>query len=934
MTCSNCQTPILDDSRFCSQCGTPTHGSDDSATRTILLGSVGGLASGAMLAGRYKILRVLGHGGMGVVYKAEDTQLGRPVALKVLAERIAQSSADGQRFLREARASAALDHPNICTVHEVGEQDGRAYLAMAFVDGQTLREKIAERPLKLGEALAVAMQAGEGLRAAHERGVIHRDIKPGNLMVTPEGQVKLLDFGLAKLSGETQLTAEGTVLGTPAYMSPEQAKGDPVDRRTDIWSLGVVLYEMLSGRTPFAGDKSSTVLRAIIDDQPEPVTALRSGLPVGLDRIFSKALAKDPRERYQHVEDLLVDLRAIERESTGATAPQRTRSALRARRNKRRLGWGAGAAALLLLAGGSLAYRQWNSGAGAGSVMRFMSPLPDGYAFQNFSSTAPQVTISADGGKIVFAASKDGKSQLFRRNIGEFTAEPIRGTEGGEGPFLSHDGRWVGFAVGKQVKRVPFAGGRAEGQSLPVISLDFPFYGADFDSAGDPIVGQCSRGLRRVQLTLGRSSAITDVRDKDAPGYHIAPQVLGAGSLLLFTRVGPDARDIWLMNLRSGEKSRILEDGFGARYLAPGYLVYVRENDIWAVGFDLASRGVKGAPVKVLSGVLTDSAGGTHFAVSENGTLVYIPGQKYTTAWRPSWVDLAGQVTPFPKPDVEFLATGLRLSPDGGKALETRGWLNDEMQVGVHELGRNIYRTLTHGPGAAYWGVWTPDGKSMAYTSEADRNWVFNLFLAPADGSGQAERLTKSSRQQMPYSFSPDGKLLAFQQGGLEEDGYEIWILDLRTRKAEPFVTGGRGNLHPAFSPDGRWLAHATKDSGRWEVVVRPYPGPGVVTQVSTEGGWEPIWTPDGKRILYRPQNGEKILTAAFQAGAPPKVQAPRVLVEGPFVGATPFGRFYDMAPDGKRLFVIVQPDRIPPVGQYVVILNWVEELKKLVPRT
>ena len=471
--------------------------------------------------GPYDIHGLLGVGGMGEVYKAVDSRLGRTVALKILIDHGAAGRETRLRFVREAKASARLDHSNICTVLEVGEHDGRAFLAMAFVEGKTLKEVIAEHPLKLDEALDIAIQAGQALQEAHERGVVHRDVKPANLMVTPQGHVKLMDFGLARATDDTRITAASTVVGTPSYMSPEQARGEAVDRRSDIWSLGVVLYEMLTARAPFAGDSSTAVLRAVLDDEPEPVTALRSGLPVMLDQVLAKALAKAPAERYQYIADLLVDLRALRRDSTTAAATRRSQTALRPADRHAWWRWVVAGAAVAAMA--LAAYRQWGGGPSQ-SAMRFISPLPDGYAFRQMDSTGSVITISADGARIVFAATKDKHSQLFRRDIGEFTAQPIPGTEDGAAPFISRDGRWVGFATanGKEVKRVLYAGGDAGAKSLPVLlDIDFLFQGGDFDAEGNPIVGQCSRGLRRVAMSGNGKSELTDVHDKEAPGHHL-----------------------------------------------------------------------------------------------------------------------------------------------------------------------------------------------------------------------------------------------------------------------------------------------------------------------------------------------------------------------------------------------------------------------------
>ncbi|MBI5084255.1 MAG: serine/threonine-protein kinase [Acidobacteria bacterium] len=890
--------------------------------------------------GPYDIHSLLGAGGMGEVYKAVDTRLGRTVALKVLADQGAGGRATQLRLVREAKASAALDHANICTVLEVGEHDGRAFLAMAFVDGKTLRERIAERPLKLEEALDIAIQAGQGLQEAHERGVVHRDVKPANLMVTPQGQVKLLDFGLARATDDTRITEAGTVVGTPAYMSPEQARGDAVDRRSDIWSLGVVLYEMLTGRAPFAGESPTALLRAVLDDEPEPVTALRSGLPVMLDQVLAKALAKNPAERYQHVEDLLVDLRALQRGASSGTLARHAAS-----RKQHAWRWWAVAASVLVCIAGFLVWRQWG-GMAPRAVMRFISPLPDGYTFVKLDSTGSAITISADGSKIVFSATKGDKNMIFRRDIGEFGAEPIAGTENGVAPFISRDGRWVGFAVGHEVKRVPYSGGSGTEATMlpPLMSIDFMFQGGDFDSDGNPIIGQCSRGLRSVAMSSGGRSIMTDVHDKEATGHHVFPSILPGGDQLLFTRVGPQAVDIWLLNRVTGQKKKLIASGGCARYLSPGYIVFVRGGDLYAVPFDLKTGTVQGAEVKVVGGLMGQSVLGlAHWSVSDNGTLVYVPGLSTSESWAQAWVDMSGRTQPVPEPQADPLGVGFHVSPDGTRALESRGWIMDETYMGIREFGRNIWRKISPGHGSAYWAVWSPDGRNIVYQQDVAlasgegaptglAGMKLNLFLVPADLSSPPQRLTTYHRWQHPSSFSPDGRTLAFVQGYQDPATNEIWMLPMDTRRPYPFVASGKGDTHPVFSPDGRWLAYTSGESGHWEVMVRPFPGPGGATQVSTEGGWEPIWSPDGRRIYYRTLDGSVILSAAFTAGAPLRVEKPQTVVKGHYWPGNGYGRFYDLAPDGKRFLVILGPDPVQPVSQYVVVLNWVEELKRLVP--
>jgi serine/threonine-protein kinase len=893
--------------------------------------------------GQHRVVEKIGEGGMGVVFKAVDMRLERTVALKIINPQALTGEETRNRFLRESRAGAALNHPNICTLYGADEADGVLFMSMEFVDGPSLRAKIDERPLPLEEALDIAIQTCEGLKAAHQKGIVHRDIKPGNILIDRSGRVKILDFGLAQMLDLSQFTITGTVMGTPAYMSPEQLQAGKADERSDIWALGVVLFEMLSGRLPFKNQSGQGLAYQIIHQEPEPLTALRSGLPIEIDQIVAKAMAKDPAERYQHVDDILVDLQVLKKKlpdlgrstvTASALAPQKTRNW------KKFVPWAA-AGALVLLA--TLAvWKPWKTGRppADSQVVRFTVKLPEGDFFQGVGIFGSAIDLSPDGQEVVYAARRGKIRYLFRRSLSDFQPTMIPDTKGAVAPILSHDKSWITFAAGQEVKRVNAQTGGSStlgvsGQAMRLFDVDVAFFGGCWLTDRDLLLSECTRGLRIFSLDSGKKKVVSDVFDspKANEKQHQFPQVLPGTRWVLFTIWNsPTDSSIAVRSLDTGEQKVLLKPGSYARYSPSGHLVYAWQGDLYAAPFDLHRLEVTGTAVKVLEGIMMlEQRGAAYFSLSENGSLAYIEGPFVRSAGALGWVDLKGNIQDldFPEPD-----RGVRLSPDGKMALATRVVESgSNHEIWIYEFERGVSRPLTDQKIDSYWAVWTPDGNRVVFDATADGNKTFPLFSTAADGSQAPEPfLPADGPVLMPYSWSPKGKLLAVQSGGM--DNMDIWILPVaHGPDPYPVIKSPHMEIHPAISPDGRWLAYASNESQRFEVKVRPLTGSGAVIQVSSEGGWEPVWSPDGSTLYYRNIAGTRMMAVSVEPGPVLRVGTPKVLFESNrLAGGMAWGRNFDISPDGKRFLMITSPPPPAPPTEYHVILNWAQELKRLAP--
>jgi serine/threonine protein kinase/Tol biopolymer transport system component len=884
------------------------------------------LASGTKL-GPYEIAAQIGAGGMGEVYQAHDTKLGRDVAIKVLPEAFAHDADRLSRFQREAKMLASLNHPNIATIHGLEQSGGTSYLVMELVSGETLSERVKrDGAVPIEETLAIAKQIAEALEAAHEKGIIHRDLKPANVKLTPEGKVKVLDFGLAKafeadsaaedMSNSPTLsraaTLQGVILGTAAYMSPEQARGKSVDKRTDIWAFGCVLYELLTGKQAFDGEDITEILAAVVKIEPD-WTRLPEATPTTIGVLLRRCLRKDRRQRLQDAAGIRIEI-----EETLA-APHVAPSVAATKGWRQLLPW-AGALVLSAVIGLAVWNLKPSTWAGSRPVARLTAVLSPGEEL--VVSMFPAIALSRDGTQLAYVARRAGVQQLYLRPFESLEGKPISGAEGALSPFFSPDGHWVGFFAEGKLKKVPVTGG------TPITICDAP--GAWGGSWGQNDVIYFARGsfsaLWQVTAKGETPRPFTKLDGQTGEVSHRWPQVLPGGKAVLFsvwTGPGRDERQIQLQMVGSGERRLLVQGGSSGYYVPTGHLVYSRQGTLMAVPFDLARLEVaESAPIDVTEGVL-DTEEGTQYAVSSNGPLAYVPGSPQQYESTLVWVDRNGKSEPLSAPPRFYFAP--RLSPDGQEvALWTFGATAD---VWIYDLVRGTVTRLIS-QGSSQFPIWTPDGKRLTY--RGTRGGSRNLFWKMADGSGAEERLTTGEGTQTVGSWSPDGQVLAFTAGG-STTGSDIWILRLSDRKTQPFLQTPSNESAPRFSPDGRWLAYISDESGRVEVYVQPYPGPGGKWQISTEGGTGPVWNRNGRELFYR--SGDKMMAVEIATQPGFAAGKPRVLFEGQYQPAPGNYSNYDVSPDGQRFLMLKpmeQAERAPT--QINVVLNWFEELKQKVP--
>jgi len=878
--------------------------------------------------GSFEIIEMIGRGGMGVVYLAHDTKLDRLVAIKSLPVELRASSMARTRFTREAKLLASLSHLNIGVIHDIIEPvEGSAYLVLEYVPGETLAERMTREPLRMKDALWTGLQIAEAVSAAHEAGVIHRDLKPSNIMITADDRVKVLDFGLAKTtinkntSSEPTVTQVGRVMGTPAYMSPEQARGQPTDRRTDIWSFGCLLYEMLTCRLPFEGETTTDILARIIEREPD-WSLLPQATPSNIRVLLWRCLAKNPRRRLQHMGDAVLEI--DETLNVPPDKPSVGEPIVKIVYRKRWwLGIACGLAGLTvgLVGAGWLWHRSMDtslSELGPVPTQRFVIELPENQALGFYQAPSanrqPVLALSPDGSRLVYLARVGETTQLFERTIDQFEVRPITGTEGASAPFFSPDGKSLGFFAETGLKIVSLLGGEPETLCTTINHGGGSCWGSD----GMIYFFRSGEGLSRVPADGGDVERLgLELDTLNAAGY---PQILPGGKAMLVS----SADGAVLVSLETMETKTLVKDVSYARYVPTGHLVYARAGIIEAAPFSLASLQVTGSPTLVLEQVLLDSVSGTaQFAFSNNGLLVYAPGADIGRSI-PAWVDRQGNIEPLPMP-AQIYGT-FKLSPDGKRL----AILQREIQsnVYIYDVARGTGTKLTL-EGDNYYPIWTPDGRRIVFCCrrEAEENW--NLFWTLADGSGEAELLCSSKSKLAPCSWSSDGKRLA-GYGLHPTTRASTWVLTLEgQRELEPLLGTEFMEVFPTFSPDGRWIAYHSDRDGNLQIYVRPYPGMNRVWQISYEQGEEPIWSPKGDELFYRSGDNKWMVVSIstepeFVAGTP------QVLFEGPYSNVS--GLSYDISPDGQRFLVLKPQYDDSQVRELHVVTNWFEELKHLVP--
>jgi serine/threonine protein kinase/Tol biopolymer transport system component len=872
--------------------------------------------------GVFEIQELIGAGGMGRVYRARDARLGRDVAIKVLPDEVSADPERRARFEREAKAVSILNHPHICTLYDVGYEDGTFFLVLEHLEGETLAERLKKGPLPLKTALEVAIQIADALDAAHRRGIVHRDLKPGNVMVTREG-VKLLDFGLAKKKGHTSeipedsrrsthpmpLTGAGSFLGTVQYMAPEQLEGKDVDARADHFAFGAVLYEMLTGRRAFEGGSQASLIAAILQSDPPPPSKLQSLSPPELDRLVATCLAKDPDERWQSARDVERELEWIARQSIqnvelkGMT-PRRTALAL---------------AAVLLIGATLPGVVFWSfTGTSPPTVTRFVVSLPE--SDRLVSEVGRPLALSPDGRTLVYAASHDGKIQLYRRSLAEFGPFLIAGTEGGRAPFFSPDGEWIGFEVGRTLRKVPVMGGHA----VTLCESPGSIRGASWGAAGI-VFSVLNSSLWLVPAGGGAPQPFTLPDRENGELGHLHPNFLPDGESVLFTlwTDSLESAEWAAFSPRTGEK-RVFVPGLNPRYIQTGHVVFERGFALWAVGFDAKSLRTEGEafPVNVPARVVGGSA---QFALAGNGTLAYVSGTESESALL--WVDRDGSESLLVRERGTFQYP--RVSPDGERLSVTFADPAGHREIYIYDVKRGGRERLTHTAGSAQ-SEWSPDGTRVAFIALREDSQGMDIFWQPANGGGKAEALLSRPFLQAGPSWSSDGKYLAYHENR-PDTTRDIWVM-AGDGVPEAFVVSPFNERSARFSPQGSWIAYVSDESGQDEIYVREYPEGGRHL-VSASGGTEPAWSRNGDEIFYR--HGDSIMSARVRTEGRFEVDAARPLFDGSFEPdrSTAMGHTnYDVSSDGTR-FLMVRSGPPDAHRQIRVVLNWAEELKQLDPK-
>ncbi len=882
----------------------------------------------------YQILEELGRGGMGEVYKARDTKLDRFVGLKFLPSSSSVGEDDRNRFIREAKSAAALNHPNIAHIYEIAEADGQMFIAMEYVEGQTLHEILGVNggmPLPLKKAMSYSTQIADGLQSAHEKGIVHRDIKSANIMVTARDQVKIMDFGLAKVGKGKTVTKVGTTVGTAAYMSPEQARGESVDHRTDIWSFGVVMYEMISGRLPFKTDYEQALVYSILNEEPEPLTAIRTGVPPALESVVAKAMAKDPSMRYQHVDEIPADLRAIELKTSPTTrlpGASGISVPLKARRRPRELLLLA--AAVSIVAGALLLGHYLLGGSGNdGPTLRVTIAVPPSELLEQIDSRNP--TISPDGRTLVYSAQANGVVMLYARPMNSFTAAPIQGTSGGTGPFFSPDGQSIGFFADGKMKTVPVTGG------MPQALCDAPVpRGGSWSDKGDIVYSpNFSTGLYAIRADGGQPKLLTDPDTASGERSYRWPQVLPGGKWVLFTvgeKSAPDFYDnarLAAFSLVNGSRHMLGIRGDMAVYVKGGYILVWRGGELYAAKFDLNTATIKSQPVAVMSMVGGDpTSGAGYFSVSNDGILAFLPGIE-TDKLKLVKVSLEGQIDPLPIPPGPYSFP--HVSPDGQKIAVTVGEVNgSNFDIWLYDIATGAFSRFTFDNRSAC-GIWTHDSRQLVYSSGLGES--SNFCMKPASGSSPGSIILAGTGRSLvaPVSLSPDDKELTYVSV-VSRDGNEgVCLLSMKGRDKPVQLSGlGGSSYNAVISPDGKWLAYTTNVSGQNEVYVTSFPALKGKWQVSAGGGYGAVWAPDEKGIYYESISNTEMFYVPIQTVPDFSSGRPRVQfnTDRIYFPNEPIAT-YDIYPDGRHFIMIGKSDTSGTSPVVNLVLNWTKDMKR-----
>jgi serine/threonine-protein kinase len=901
--------------------------------------------------GHYEIIEPLGAGGMGEVYRAHDTRLKRDVAIKVLPADLSTDVERLARLEREAQLLAALSHPNIATIHGLEELEGEdgaptRFLVMELIEGETLAEALSRGRIEVGKALIIAREIAEALQAAHGKGIIHRDLKPGNVMITPGGQTKVLDFGLAKgdeasdaagrpKPGESTdltesptvaaATGAGIILGTAAYMSPEQARGKPLDNRTDIWSFGCLLYEMLTGHRPFDGETVTDVLAAIVERDPD-WASVPDDVPPLIHVLLRRCLEKDTNERLHHIADARIEVAKASKEPELAL-PGAAPVAIEGSAWRRLLPWGIAMAAVVVAGlATSFMVRQARQTGASASPRRFAWNLPEGQSVLFGDS----ITLSRDGRLVVYVGISDNVQQLFLRSMDQLDALPIPGTEGAEAPFLSPDGQQIGFAIEDGVYAVHREGGSP--RLLTRVSGN-AFAGASWGTDGHIVFADGS--LWSIPEAGGMATLLAEPDPAAEEMLFVLPKHMPDREAVLFTDfrglTGASNR-VAALSLETGEKKILIDPGGHATYLPTGHLLYASEGSLWAVPFDPSTLAAGGHPAPVVNGVQMFLGLGAQYTVSDDGTLLYLKGTGDAYAITFRWLDRQGDVVlgiSMNRPGVVWTP---RLSADERTVAFGLDGTDGRRSIWALDVEREVFSLLAADLDARSF-EWSPDG-TWIYLS-ADTGSGLDIWRQRANANTRPELVLERPGHQFVRSVSSDGQWLLFAEtDSLNTGSYDIGLLSLTESGGARLLIESEANEHTAkFSSDGSWIAYTSDESGQREVYVRPFPEPGGRTQISSDGGLEPVWSRDGRKLFYRRNldlmSVEVETGLPFSAG-PPRIEIPRGLYYSPFQTAGS----YDVTQNGGLLMLDYGglDSRASSRESLIVVLDWFEELKRLVP--
>jgi serine/threonine protein kinase len=901
-----------------------------------------GLTSGTKL-GPYEIQAPLGAGGMGEVYRARDTRLDRTVAIKILPERLSVSPAARVRFDREARAISALSHPNICHLYDIGQHEGDSYLVMEYLEGETLGERLRKGALPLEQVFKVGMEICEGLEKAHRSGVVHRDLKPGNIMLTKSG-AKLVDFGLAKApvpilgSSSSQslatmsqpLTTEGTIVGTIQYMAPEQVEGKEADARSDIFALGAVLYEMTTGKRAFEGKTMASTIAAILAAEPKPITVIHPLSPPALEHLVKTCLAKDPDERFQTVHDLKLQLKWITESGSkaGLPAPVTAR-----RKNRESILWGV--SALLLTACAVLAFLHFGQTKSERHAIHTYILAPEKSTFAFMGDHTGPLAISPDGTRLVFAAlGPDGKQMLWLRPLEAASSQSIPGTEDASYPFWSPDSRFIGFFAEGKLKTVEAAGGPAQ------VLCDAPDgRSGAWNREGVIVFAPTFNGpLYRVSTQGGTPVQVTELDSSQQEVSHRWSQFLPDGRHFLFFVKSPreTVSGGYVGSLDNKQKKLVIRNASNVVYAPPGYLLFVRENTLMAQAFDLKNLTVSGDAAAIAQGIQVNPPyGRAILSVSDNGILAYSGALSVAELSRLIWLDRTGkQISTVGDPG---MYANPRLSPDGTRlavAIVDTSTSRSATDIWIYNLLNGGRTRLTFDPSLNLAPVWSPDGGKVAFSSNRKAGFP-QLYRKAANGEGNDELLLNSNTTDRPDDWSPDGRFVLYEPN---PNMAELWLLPMSVDHKPAVFLGGEGGTLPgegAFSRDGKWLAFTEYSRGKRNVYITSFPGKTGKWQVSIAEGRLPRWRADGKELFFLGADSATMMAVDLDLkNSVPRIGTPRALFSLHLMALSYQNRMgsaldpFDVSADGKR-FLVNAGDPLRAAEPINVMVNWDANLKK-----